>query len=80
MFVFSKAQVQDLLSLPHPDYKLNYMLDIGAGDGAVTKNLASHFHNVHVTEMSGVMRRILRKRRYQYAEKSELHLYQNFIY
>lgn len=65
MFVFSKAQVQTLLGLSYPDMKMNYLLDIGAGDGAVTRNMASHFRHIHVTEVSPVMRRLLGKQGFQ---------------
>ena len=61
MFVISDRQFRTLFRLPD-DYHRDRMLDLGAGDGATTALLAPMFAQVHVTEMSWPMRRILAAR------------------
>lgn len=61
MFVISDRQFRNLFRLPD-DYHRDRMLDLGAGDGATTALLARMFSQVHVTEMSWPMRRILTAR------------------
>ena len=61
MFVISDRQFRTLFRLPD-DYHRDRMLDLGAGDGATTALLARMFSQVHVTEMSWPMRRILTAR------------------
>ncbi|KAH9488880.1 Methyltransferase-like protein 9 [Bulinus truncatus] len=58
MFVFSKAQFEKLLNFS-PYYKGENLLDLGAGDGMVTKHMSSYFYTTYATEMSGVMVRRL---------------------
>lgn len=61
MFVFSQAQLTTLL--PSEDI-VSAVLDIGAGDGNVTEKFrqALELPTVHVTELSVVMQRVLRKK------------------
>ena len=61
MFVISGQQFRSLFYLPD-DYRADRMLDLGAGDGATTAQLAPMFDKVHVTEMSWPMKRILAAR------------------
>eukprot|EP00049_Salpingoeca_infusionum_P000657 m.41479 g.41479 ORF g.41479 m.41479 type:complete len:316 (-) comp10561_c1_seq2:142-1089(-) len=60
MFVLSTEQARRVLRLDS-SVKLDRLLDIGAGDGYVTKCLAPLFHNVEVTETNVVMRFRLRR-------------------
>lgn len=54
MFVFSQAQFQQLLGI-NADWTAESLLDLGAGDGAVTRQMAQHFRSVYVTEVSSTM-------------------------
>lgn len=67
MFVFSNDQLAQLYDdLPRVNASDNsLLLDLGAGDGKVTEVMAKHFKQVHVTEISPVMRRILAKKSYK---------------
>ncbi|CUG06628.1 DREV methyltransferase, putative, partial [Bodo saltans] len=76
MFIFSRAQIEELLfgsttgsttssgddslasssPLLCPRKKLDSIIDIGAGDGGITKLIAFYFNSVHVTEDSTAMR------------------------
>uniref|UniRef100_A0A0B6ZGU8 Methyltransferase-like protein 9 n=1 Tax=Arion vulgaris TaxID=1028688 RepID=A0A0B6ZGU8_9EUPU len=58
MFIFSKNQIEHLLGFT-PYHKEDTLLDLGAGDGLVTKQMAGYFHKTYTTEMSGVMVRRL---------------------
>ena len=61
MFVFSKQQVRRLLG----EQAHGRLLDIGAGDGAVTAQMEPLFEEVAVTEISAPMRKILVRRGYR---------------
>ncbi|XP_034251039.1 methyltransferase-like protein 9 [Thrips palmi] len=67
MFVFSAAQFGRLLD-GHVGRPGGRLLDIGAGDGAVTVRIESYFDQVSVTEISAPMRRILARRKYRILE------------
>lgn len=70
MFVLSQAQIQRLL---HRDERVGgSLLDIGAGDGNVTKSLASLVEKVATTEVSAPMAKNLNARGYNCVETSEL--------
>jgi len=58
MFVVSAPQFRRILQLPD-DFRGQRLMDLGAGDGATTSLLAPMFQNVHVTEVSWPMKRIL---------------------
>lgn len=63
MFVFSNEQFKTLTGME--DACMNRsMLDLGAGDGMVTANMARHFRSVHVTESSSSMRMRLGQKGY----------------
>ena len=64
MFVFSKKHLQSLLS---SSFSRPVLLDIGAGDGAVTAILEQTLSPsaIHVTEASPVMQRRLRSHGYK---------------
>lgn len=65
MFVFSNEQFKTLTGME--DACMNRsMLDLGAGDGMVTANMARHFRSVHVTESSSSMRMRLGQKGYTY--------------
>lgn len=54
MFVLSNQQFQTLLGVDSI-WRAGHLLDLGAGDGAVTEQMADHFQQVSVTEMSSTM-------------------------
>ena len=58
MFVFSQEQFKTLIDFEgyYGGLKLKNLLDLGAGDGAVTSKMAPYFENVYTTEMSPTMR------------------------
>ncbi|XP_018324442.1 methyltransferase-like protein 9 [Agrilus planipennis] len=64
MFVLSHLQFLSLMSCDG-DWDSNSLLDLGAGDGKVTANLAPAFEQVFVTEVSHVMRKHLQKRKFK---------------
>ncbi|XP_072275040.1 protein-L-histidine N-pros-methyltransferase isoform X1 [Pyxicephalus adspersus] len=64
MFVFSSEQFQRLLKIS-PDWKFQRLLDLGAGDGEVTKVMSPHFEEIYVTEMSQTMIWQLQKKKYR---------------
>ncbi|XP_046842427.1 protein-L-histidine N-pros-methyltransferase-like [Xenia sp. Carnegie-2017] len=55
MFVFSNAQFRKLMNIPE-GWKATSLLDLGAGDGKVTKMMANHFEKIYATEQSPSMR------------------------
>ena len=57
MFVFSVEQFRTLIDYDqvYGGNKLNYLLDLGSGDGAVTKKMSHFFRHVYTTEMSWTM-------------------------
>ena len=74
MFVASRELFTKLLSFSTTKRKL---LDIGAGDGNVTKNLATHFNDVYVTECSAPMRYRLQSKGYNLLEIND---WQNYCF
>lgn len=66
MFVFSPDQFQRLLRI-NPDWKTHRLLDLGAGDGEVTKIMSPHFEEIYATELSETMIWQLQKKKYRYA-------------
>jgi 2-polyprenyl-3-methyl-5-hydroxy-6-metoxy-1,4-benzoquinol methylase len=63
MFVLSSSQFDQLLPYESPGNKNDFsLLDVGSGDGAVTRKLAHRFAHVSCMEVSSGMRRLLRKR------------------
>ncbi|XP_068100608.1 protein-L-histidine N-pros-methyltransferase [Hyperolius riggenbachi] len=64
MFVFSQEQFQRLLRVG-PDWKSLRLLDLGAGDGEVTRVMSPHFEEIYVTEMSQTMIWQLQKKKYR---------------
>ncbi|RWS26118.1 methyltransferase-like protein 9 isoform X3 [Leptotrombidium deliense] len=75
MFIFSDQQINKLCeNLPNFKSDENSaLLDLGAGDGAVTQVLSSYFNSTYVTEVSPVMRRILTKRGYSVLDAYHWH-------
>ena len=65
MFVFSPDQFQKLLKI-NPDWKTHRLLDLGAGDGEVTKIMSPHFEEIYATELSETMIWQLQKKKYRY--------------
>ncbi|CAI9537270.1 unnamed protein product [Staurois parvus] len=61
---FSPEQFQRLLKI-NPDWKSQRLLDLGAGDGEVTKVMSPHFEEIYVTEMSQTMIWQLQKKKYR---------------
>ncbi|KAK7504689.1 hypothetical protein BaRGS_00004175 [Batillaria attramentaria] len=72
MFVFSHQQFERLLSLS-PVRKADNLIDLGAGDGEVTKVMADYFSNVYVTEMSPPMIKLLKNKGYRILDVSSWH-------
>ena len=69
MFVLSSQQAGELIGLPVREARSSgrtnlRLLDVGAGDGEVTKKLAYLFDEVHTTEVSPWMARNLRAKGY----------------
>lgn len=66
MFVFSVAQFKTLIDFEttYQGVKMDNLLDLGAGDGAVTAKMAPFFNKVYATEMSGPMQWRLRQKGY----------------
>ncbi|XP_034526157.1 methyltransferase-like protein 9 isoform X1 [Ailuropoda melanoleuca] len=64
MFVFSPDQFQRLLKI-NPDWKTHRLLDLGAGDGEVTKIMSPHFEEIYATELSETMIWQLQKKKYR---------------
>jgi len=76
MFVFSPEQFQRLLKI-NPEWKSHRLLDLGAGDGEVTKVMSPHFEEIYATELSETMIWQLQKKKYRYCTVYFLHpLYQ----
>ena len=67
MFVFSSAQFHQLMNIDET-WKTDSLLDLGAGDGQVTKVMESHFNKIYVTEQSPSMRWRLRQMNYEVLE------------
>ncbi|XP_024600028.1 methyltransferase-like protein 9 isoform X1 [Neophocaena asiaeorientalis asiaeorientalis] len=64
MFVFSPDQFQRLLKI-NPDWKTHRLLDLGAGDGEVTKTMSPDFEEIYATELSETMIWQLQKKKYR---------------
>ncbi|KAK5876327.1 hypothetical protein CesoFtcFv8_025693 [Champsocephalus esox] len=64
MFVFSPEQFQQLLRVG-PEWRSDRLLDLGAGDGAVTGVMGAHFREVYATEVSPPMKWHLQRRNYK---------------
>ncbi|XP_019766969.1 protein-L-histidine N-pros-methyltransferase isoform X1 [Dendroctonus ponderosae] len=60
MFVVSRPQLLKLLNVDDT-VKFQSLLDLGAGDGNVTAQLAPFFHRVYVTEVSVAMKNLLQR-------------------
>lgn len=67
MFVLSQAQFCQLMNIDE-NWKADSLLDLGAGDGQVTKIMARHFNQIYVTEQSPAMRWRLRQMNYEVLE------------
>ncbi|XP_028392518.1 methyltransferase-like protein 9 [Dendronephthya gigantea] len=67
MFVFSQSQFQQLMNIDET-WKVDSLLDLGAGDGKVTKMMESHFNKIYVTEQSPSMRWRLQQMNYEVLE------------
>lgn len=61
MFVLSHSQFLKLTGKSEY-WQADGLLDLGAGDGEVTKNIAGFFKNVYVTEVSKTMQNLLQKK------------------
>ncbi|KAK3581155.1 hypothetical protein CHS0354_024687 [Potamilus streckersoni] len=70
MFVFSKAQLQRLLNIDI-NWREESMLDLGAGDGMVTAQMAIHFRTVYATEASHPMLKRLQQKGYRILDLNE---------
>ncbi|PAV75572.1 hypothetical protein WR25_08599 [Diploscapter pachys] len=56
MFLFSEGQIRELLNLPVEwTHKGKRVLDLGAGNGMITKNLGEIYEHIYATEMSTTM-------------------------
>lgn len=72
MHVLSPAQASALLTPSLPTCDDRQLLDIGAGDGGVTANIAPLFSSVFATEASAPMRYRLRQRGYDSSDMPPL--------
>ena len=66
MHVFSREQFQKLMEVSNYKGPWNSVLDLGAGDGAITANIAQLFETVYTTDISAPMRWALQKRKFTY--------------
>lgn len=64
MFVLSHLQFLKLID-KNDYWQSDDLLDLGAGDGEVTKQFACFFKNVYVTEVSTTMQHLLTKKGYK---------------
>lgn len=64
MFVVSEAQFRKLLRVDE-EWKAKTLLDLGAGDGEVTRHMASLFEKIFATEVSNMMKGLLQKKGYE---------------
>ena len=69
MFVFGIEQFRSLINFDqvYGGHKMNNLLDLGSGDGAVTEKMGFFFHNVYATEMSYTMQWRLGQKGYKYS-------------
>lgn len=65
--MFSQSQFRQLMNIDEI-WKTDSLLDLGAGDGQVTKMMESHFNKIYVTEQSPSMRWRLRHMNYEVLE------------
>ncbi|XP_072024877.1 protein-L-histidine N-pros-methyltransferase-like isoform X2 [Amphiura filiformis] len=70
MFVFSTNQFRTLLGISET-WKADHLLDLGAGDGAVTQQIAAHFRQITTTEMSPTMQWRLGQKGYRVVNINE---------
>ncbi len=63
MFVFSSEQFKNLMDLDDT-CRDTTLLDLGAGNGAVTERMAKYFKHVFATENSAAMRMRLSQKGY----------------
>ncbi|XP_066289434.1 protein-L-histidine N-pros-methyltransferase-like isoform X4 [Branchiostoma lanceolatum] len=70
MFVFSQQHFYKLMRIP-PGWQAQRLLDLGAGDGNVTRVMSDHFKEVFVTEQSPPMRERLQERGYRLLDIEE---------
>lgn len=64
MHVFSREQFEKLIEVGNYKGPWNSLLDLGAGDGAITAHIAQLFEKVYTTDISAPMRWALQKRKY----------------
>lgn len=67
MFVLSEAQVHRLLQLPAEttgDNVVRSLVDVGAGDGEVSRRFAHLYSAIYATEISGSMQKMLTRKGY----------------
>ena len=65
--MFSQDQFRRLMNIDET-WRVESLLDLGAGDGQVTKIMESHFNKTYVTEQSPSMRWRLRQMNYEVLE------------
>ena len=65
--MFSQDQFRQLMNIDET-WRAESLLDLGAGDGQVTKIMESHFNKIYVTEQSPSMRWRLRQMNYEVLE------------
>ena len=65
--MYSQAQFRQLMNIDET-WQADSLLDLGAGDGQVTKVMESHFNKIYVTEQSPSMRWRLRQMNYEVLE------------
>lgn len=63
MFVYSDEQFNKLMEVDS-SWRAESLLDLGAGDGKVTEQMATHFSHVYTTEVATQMQRLLTRKGY----------------
>lgn len=65
MFVLSEAQAQSLLRRGGPAIGAGALVDVGAGDGEVSRRFAHIYPHNYATEISASMRKTLANKGYK---------------
>lgn len=66
MFVLSEAQARTLLNKPESPAPVGALVDVGAGDGEVSRRFAHLYKNKYATEISASMRKALVSKGFTY--------------
>ncbi|KAG5873780.1 hypothetical protein JTB14_022209 [Gonioctena quinquepunctata] len=77
MFVVSQSQLRKMIRVDEK-WKSVSLLDLGAGDGGVTAHMAPLFEKIYATDISAVMKNLLKRKEYEILEIDSWHLNRKF--